>query len=171
VATVPVPVHLLAVTPSVRAARPQTEEGAASVGARGGGLVAHYARTLGWRPEWTEGFPRDLFGARLPALFTDSAPRRPATASEGAKNHRRNGMACRFPLICLRVYLRPLPTASFAHRKIPDQWMWILSQARRVTAAIKKNSKQPTNGATHKRTDLPATRDAQQTDSMNDPNW
>lgn len=65
VATVPVPVHLLALTPSVRAARPQTEEGAASVGARGGGLVAHYARTLGWRPEWTEGFPRDLFGARL----------------------------------------------------------------------------------------------------------
>lgn len=47
-------------------------------------------------------------------------------------------MACRFPLICLRVYLRPLPAASFVHRKIPDQWMWIVSQARRVTAAIKK---------------------------------
>lgn len=146
------------------------------MGARGSGLVAHYARTLGWRPEWTEGFRRDLFGARLPALFTDSAPRRPATASEDAKksSQKRNGVSLSFDLSPrVRVYLRPLPlpAASFAHRKIPDQWMWIVAQARRVTAAIKKNSKQPTNGATHKRTDLPATRDAQQTDSMNDPNW
>jgi hypothetical protein len=69
----------------------------------------------------------------LPPVFTSFVNR-----GEDAKNHRRNGMACRFPLICLRVYLRPLPTASFAHRKIPDQWMWIVSQARRVTAAIIK---------------------------------